>query len=133
MSKFTLAAAAAAGYVFGTRAGRDRYQQIAERASAIWQSPVVQQGAARVQGAAKDKAPGLMSKVENASRGQGGRHASAQDSSGFDDNAGQNPLGDDATSVSMDEVLAQDGFNHGEEITGEQHVTGEQNTGRSHG
>ncbi len=131
MSKFTLAAAAAAGYVFGTRAGRDRYQQIAERATAIWQSPTVQQGAARLQEAATEKAPGLMSKVGQR-KGGSGRHASS-DSTGFESSAGQNPLGDDATSVSMDEVLAQDGFNHGEEITGEQHVTGEQYPGQSHG
>jgi hypothetical protein len=45
MSKIMLAAAAAAGYVFGTRAGRERYDQLSEKAQGLWQKPSVQRAA----------------------------------------------------------------------------------------
>ncbi|WP_236779247.1 hypothetical protein [Agromyces seonyuensis] len=40
----------ATGYVLGTRAGRERYDQIAQAAKGVWNAPTVQQGV----GAAKD-------------------------------------------------------------------------------
>jgi hypothetical protein len=45
MSKIMLAAAAAAGYVFGTRAGRERYDQLSAKAQGLWQKPSVQRAA----------------------------------------------------------------------------------------
>lgn len=42
MKKFALVAAAAAGYVLGTRAGRERYEQIKARATQLWENPRVQ-------------------------------------------------------------------------------------------
>lgn len=41
-SKLMLLAGAAVGYVLGTRAGRERYEQIKESASRFWKSPGVQ-------------------------------------------------------------------------------------------
>lgn len=35
---------AAVGYVLGTRAGRQRYEQIKRGAAAVWETPLVQQG-----------------------------------------------------------------------------------------
>ncbi len=49
MSKLTLTAAAAVGYVLGARAGRERYDQLSEKAESLWNSPKVQQGKRRAQ------------------------------------------------------------------------------------
>jgi len=42
-----MAAGACAGYVLGTRAGRERYQQIVEQARQLWERPQVQDLAAK--------------------------------------------------------------------------------------
>ncbi|KQY55908.1 hypothetical protein ASD11_15560 [Aeromicrobium sp. Root495] len=44
MSKLTILAAAAAGYVLGARAGRERYEQIKTQSTKVWESPTVQSG-----------------------------------------------------------------------------------------
>lgn len=46
----------AAGYVLGARAGRERYEQIAQKAQGVWQDPRVQRRADQAQQAVKDKA-----------------------------------------------------------------------------
>ncbi|MGB5952837.1 MAG: YtxH domain-containing protein [Ornithinimicrobium sp.] len=56
MSKITMAAAAAVGYVLGSRAGRERYDQIAEKAQTVWNNPKVQQGTRRAKQKAEDVA-----------------------------------------------------------------------------
>ncbi|QEO09094.1 hypothetical protein [Protaetiibacter larvae] len=45
------------GYVLGTRAGRQRYEQIKSAASRFWKSPQVQRRVDDVQEFVKDKAP----------------------------------------------------------------------------
>lgn len=55
--KLMLVAGLAAGYVLGTRAGRERYNQISKAASRFWESKPVQQRVHDVQDFAKDKAP----------------------------------------------------------------------------
>lgn len=45
------------GYVLGTRAGRERYEQIKAAASSLWNAPVVQRQVDNVQDFVKDKAP----------------------------------------------------------------------------
>ncbi|WP_282824846.1 hypothetical protein [Gulosibacter sediminis] len=40
-TKIALIAGIATGYVLGTRAGRERYEQISERADALWNSKAV--------------------------------------------------------------------------------------------
>ncbi|MGB3258647.1 MAG: YtxH domain-containing protein [Ornithinimicrobium sp.] len=54
MSKITLAAAAAAGYVLGARAGRERYDQLSERVESLWSNPKVQEGKRRAQRKAEE-------------------------------------------------------------------------------
>ncbi|MDF1605762.1 hypothetical protein [Nocardioides sp. YIM 152315] len=44
------------GYVLGARAGRGRYDQIAEKAQAAWRDPRVQERVGQAQGLAKEKA-----------------------------------------------------------------------------
>ncbi|NRQ49039.1 hypothetical protein [Aeromicrobium stalagmiti] len=53
MKKLTLLAAAAAGYVLGSRAGRERYDQIATQATKAWNNPKVQDVVDEVQTQAK--------------------------------------------------------------------------------
>lgn len=44
---------AAVGYVLGTRAGRERYEQIKRGAKAVWGTPPVQRGVTALRGAAQ--------------------------------------------------------------------------------
>lgn len=53
MKKLMLLAVAGAGYVLGSRAGRERYEQIKSQASRTWNSPTVQDAAETVQSQAK--------------------------------------------------------------------------------
>lgn len=45
-----------AGYVLGARAGRQRYDQIADKAQELWRDPRVQEKAGQAQQVAKEKA-----------------------------------------------------------------------------
>ncbi len=45
-----------AGYVLGTRAGRERYDQIAGKAQELWRDPRVQEKAGQAQQVVKEKA-----------------------------------------------------------------------------
>ena len=49
MKKLTLLAGVAVGYVLGTRAGRERYEQIKSGASRLAQNPKVQAAAGKAQ------------------------------------------------------------------------------------
>ena len=53
MKKLTLLVAAGAGYVLGSRAGRERYEQIKTQATKTWNSPTVQDAVDEVQTHAK--------------------------------------------------------------------------------
>lgn len=64
MSKLKMVAFVAAGYVLGARAGRERYDQIADRATKIWKSPKVQQGVSDAEQAAKDVAKDAAPKIQ---------------------------------------------------------------------
>ncbi len=54
MSKLTLAAAGAVGYVLGARAGRERYEELSNKATSLWRSPTVQKGKRHAEDKAKD-------------------------------------------------------------------------------
>lgn len=56
MSKIVVVAAAAAGYVMGTRAGREQYVQIKAKAEQVWGDPRVQEKTAQATGLVKSKA-----------------------------------------------------------------------------
>ena len=55
--KILFVAGLGVGYVLGTRAGRQRYEQIKAVASKMWNAPVVQRRVDDVQEFVKDKAP----------------------------------------------------------------------------
>jgi hypothetical protein len=64
--KITLLAGGAIGYVLGTRAGRQRYEQIKSQAQSLWNNPKVQEKATQAQDFAKDKAPEVKDKAAEA-------------------------------------------------------------------
>lgn len=72
--RVTFAAGVAVGYVLGARAGRERYEQIKRAARRFADSPsvqaaagVVQQQAAGLAGAARDKAVGRLRRLDRRS------------------------------------------------------------------
>lgn len=87
MSKITLAAAGAVGYVLGSRAGRERYDQISEKAQSLWQNPKVQQGKRRAQQKAEQVADDQGISSGDSSQGSAvDGFSSVEDGSGHDRN-----------------------------------------------
>lgn len=64
MKKLALLVGAGIGYVLGTRAGRERYDQIAEKASKLWGDPRVQQKVEEV----RTHAPEMANKVSESAK-----------------------------------------------------------------
>jgi hypothetical protein len=75
MKKLLLIGAAAAGYVLGTRAGRERYEQIKRQSSKVWNSEPVQQGVHEAEGVAKHAASAAGTKVADAASTAGSKVA----------------------------------------------------------
>ena len=63
MKKLMLLVAGGVGYVLGTRAGRERYEQIKRTATRVKEDPRVQEKAHQAADLAKDKAPVVKDKV----------------------------------------------------------------------
>ncbi|MDX2358793.1 YtxH domain-containing protein [Dietzia sp. PP-33] len=82
MSKVTLLAAAAVGYVLGSRAGRGHYEIVKEQATKLWQTPQVQEAASQATEVAKDTAEQVKSKAAEASEQNGAGQNGDQQSSG---------------------------------------------------
>ena len=57
MSKILLIAAAGAGYVLGSKAGRQRYEQLASIANKTRSSPAVRRATTQVGSVVRDKVP----------------------------------------------------------------------------
>ena len=64
--KITLLVGGAVGYVLGTRAGRQRYEQIKSQAQSLWTNPKVQEKATQAQDYAREKAPVVKEKAAGA-------------------------------------------------------------------
>ena len=64
--KITLLVGGAVGYVLGSKAGRQRYEQIRSQARSVWNNPTVQAKAGQAQDFAKDKAPVVKEKAAEA-------------------------------------------------------------------
>ena len=75
MKKLLLIGAAAAGYVLGTKAGRERYEQIKRQSSKVWNSEPVQHGVHEAEGVAKHAASAAGSKVADAASTAGAKVA----------------------------------------------------------
>ena len=63
MKKLTMLIAGGVGYVLGTRAGRERYEQIRGLAGKVKDDPRVQEKAQQAADLAKEKAPVVKDKV----------------------------------------------------------------------
>lgn len=63
MKKLMLLVAGGVGYVLGTRAGRERYEQIKKTATRVKNDPRVQEKATQAADMAKEKAPVVKDKV----------------------------------------------------------------------
>ncbi|MCL3837217.1 hypothetical protein [Aeromicrobium duanguangcaii] len=66
-----------AGYVLGSRAGRERYDQIVEKAQSLWKNPKVQDATHKVQDAAQEHVPGVSKSTGSRSASTGSSTASA--------------------------------------------------------
>jgi hypothetical protein len=64
--KLTLLVGGAVGYVLGSRAGRERYEQIKQQAEGLWNNPKVQEKATQAQDLVKEKAPLVKEKAGDA-------------------------------------------------------------------
>jgi hypothetical protein len=83
--KAALVVGMAAGYVLGTRDGRERYEQIKSQADRLWHDPKVQKNVAQAQDVVKEKAPVVQSKVSDvAHKATGKVKGSDSSSSGSD-------------------------------------------------
>ncbi len=64
--KFLLLAGAAVGYVMGTRAGRERYEQIKASVTKAWNDPRVQEKVAGAEQFVSERGPQLQEKLNAA-------------------------------------------------------------------
>ena len=78
--KISLLAGGAIGYVLGTRAGRERYEQIVSKARELAGQPKVQQAATKAQSAASDLASTAKDKTNDAITTVSDKASSATDS-----------------------------------------------------
>lgn len=65
MAKLSLLIGFGAGYVLGARSGRERYEQIADKAREMWGNPRVQERAEQVQQVAREKAGQVQQVVQD--------------------------------------------------------------------
>lgn len=69
--KLIFGAGIAAGYVFGSRSGREAYEKLKARAAALWQSQPVQDKVTAAAGVVKEKAPEVSEHLGEAARRAG--------------------------------------------------------------
>lgn len=87
MKKLMFLGAGAIGYVLGAKAGRERYEQIAEQAQKLRNNPKVQQKVDEAKHAAKDVADQAVEKVKEQAEG------GSSTPSGTNPNATSTPTG----------------------------------------
>lgn len=67
-NKLVFGLGAAAGYLFGTRAGRQQYEKLREQAQNLWSSPKVQEQVEHARQVAKEQVPVVRDKATEAAR-----------------------------------------------------------------
>lgn len=88
--KLTFLVGAAAGYVLGTRSGRERYDQIVGQAQRLWKDPRVKDATEKVQNAAQEHMPGSSGGTDSSS-------SSSSSTSGGAGSSGSTSYGSGAT------------------------------------
>ncbi len=81
MKKLPLLIAAGIGYVFGTKAGRERYDQIRDAALKVRNDPRVQEKAQQAADLAREQAPVVKDKVTEGAQAAAGKVKNATGSS----------------------------------------------------
>lgn len=110
MNKLLIAAAGVAGYVLGTKAGRERYDQIRTQSQKVWNSPTVQSGVDHAADAAKSAAGAAGSAAadaaSSAASAAGSKVVDAVKGHRSDDDASSNGVSADPAdpSFAIDEV-----------------------------
>ena len=66
--KILLVVGLAVGYVLGTRAGRERYEQLKAGAQRLWTNPAVQSQVYRAEQYVRERAPEVVEKVESVAK-----------------------------------------------------------------
>lgn len=96
LGKIAMLGAVGVGYVLGTKAGRERYEQISAQARKLWNNPKVQEAAGKAGEAAKKQVPLIQEKTREAAH-------KATDHLGHSGNDGD-PKPDAATTVRVEPV-----------------------------
>jgi len=91
-----------AGYVLGTRQGREQYEKIVEKAQGLWRNPKVQDAAEKVQTVAEEKVgdvtgSGSSSSGSSAASAGGSDFGSGSGSSGSGFGSGDSSTGGSST------------------------------------
>jgi len=114
-NKLVFAAGMAAGYVLGTRAGRESYEQLRTRAQKLWNSPKVQDKVSSTTGTIKSKAPavqdslkGVLKKGPSGTAGSGKATNGAAGTTGAGTTATTGPSGGNPRDVEDTPFQAQD-------------------------
>lgn len=66
--KVLLLVGLAVGYVLGSRAGRERYEQLKAGAQRLWTNPAVQSQVYRAEQYVRERAPEVVEKVESVAK-----------------------------------------------------------------
>lgn len=82
MKKLLLLLAGGVGYVLGTRAGRERYDQLKTATDKVRNDPRVQQRAQQATDFAKNRAPGVTDRVTSTASAAKGRFSKSSSSTG---------------------------------------------------
>ncbi|WP_052273913.1 YtxH domain-containing protein [Arthrobacter sp. L77] len=78
-NKLVFAAGMAVGYVLGTRAGRESYEQLKTKAQELWENPKVQDTVASTTDTIKSKAPEVQDSLKGAlKKGESGKGESGK-------------------------------------------------------
>jgi hypothetical protein len=83
-NKLVFASGMAAGYVLGTRAGRESYEKIRTKATELWNNPKVQSTVSSATGTVKDKAPAVQGKLTGVLKKRGGKSGSNGNGTPYD-------------------------------------------------
>lgn len=91
MRKLLFVVGAAVGYILGARAGRERYEQISQKASEVWKNPKVQSTVEDV----KDQAPKAASSLADSAKDMAGQTKAKMTGQESTDRSGgyENPTG----------------------------------------
>lgn len=101
MKKLTMLIAGGVGYVLGTRAGRERYEQIRGLAGKVKDDPRVQEKAQQAADLAKEKAPVVKDKVASAA-GTAAHRATPSSTSSSTSGSPEDKLNPDSTALQDD-------------------------------